>query len=303
MISVVFALLPVFLVIALGHLLKRIAFLPEEGWAGFDRINYFVFFPALIIHAVATADFTGDTVLRVGGVLFAAVIVVAGLLVLVRPLLTMSLMSFSSLFQNCIRWNGFVALASALTLLGPEGLTLVAIAIAVIVPTVNVLSVMVLTHGAGTGSSARQLLRTLVRNPLIIGCLIGISLNVTGIGLPGPTEGVGAILGRAALALGLLSVGAGIDLGRARSDLWSLTAGTFIKLIAMPALVLGLALLAGLEGLELSAVMLVASVPTATSGYVLARQLGGDAPLMAGFVTATSLGAMVTMPLWLAIVR
>ena len=127
MVPVLFALLPVFAAIALGHVLKRLNFLSDEGWAAFDRMNYYVFFPALIIHAIATADLSGEMVMRVGAVLLGGVFTVAAALALARPILTISSASFSSLFQCCIRWNGFVALASALTLLGPEGVSLVAI--------------------------------------------------------------------------------------------------------------------------------------------------------------------------------
>ncbi len=302
MVPVLFALLPVFVAIALGNVLKRIRFLSDEGWAAFDRMNYYVFFPALIIHAIAIADFSGEMVLRMGGVLLAAVFVIAGGLIFARPALSISAASFTSLFQCSIRWNGFVALAAAFTLFGPEGLSLVAIGVAVMVPTANILSVIVLTRSVGSSAGLRQLLRLLATNPLIIGCAVGTLLNLTGIGLPGPSEDFALLLGRGALALGLLSVGAGLNLGHVRSAGWTVTSGTVIKLVVKPALVLGFATLIGLEGLPLSIVMLIATVPTATSGYVLARQLGGDAPLMAGLVTSTSLAAMLTMPLWLAFV-
>lgn len=300
MLAVIFALAPVFAAIALGHGLKRLNFLPEEHWAAFDRMNYFVFFPALLIRAVGTADFSGEMVMRVGGVLLATVFVMAGALILSRRFLPISGAAFSSLFQCSVRWNGFVALASALTLLGPEGLAIVAIGIAVMVPTVNIMSVLVLTHGSA--ATPMRLARLLATNPLIIGCAVGILLNVTGIGLPGPTDDFARLLGNGALALGLLSVGAGLNFAAVSKAGWVVTAGTVLKLLVKPALAFGFASWMGLEGVTLSAVMLIASVPTATSGYVLARQLGGDAPLMAAFVTATSLAAMVTMPLWLALV-
>lgn len=302
MIPVIFALVPVFAAIALGNLLRRLKFLPDEGWAAFDRMNYYVFFPALIIHAIGTAQFEGETVLRMGGVLLAAIAVVAGGLLFFRPTLRIGAPAFTSLFQCSIRWNGFVALAASLTLFGPEGLSLVAIGMAVVVPTVNVLSVLVLTHSSGTLTSVRRIGRLLGTNPLIIACAVGLILNITGIGLPGPTADFAQILGRGALALGLLSVGAGLDLSLARSAGGTVALGTGLKLLVMPALVFTFALLIGLEGLPLQVVMLIATVPTATSGYVLARQLGGDAPLMAGLVTSTSLVAILTMPLWLALV-
>jgi malonate transporter len=56
----------------------------------------------------------------------------------------------------------------------------------------------------------------LITNPLILACLIGIGLNVSGIGLPWGSAAVLEILARAALPLGLLAVGAGLRLDALR---------------------------------------------------------------------------------------
>jgi predicted permease len=79
-------------------------------------------------------------------------------------------------------------------------------------------------------------------------------------------------------------------------------AATVIKLVLMPALVLGLALLLGLPPISRDVALLFAALPTATSAYILARQLGGDAELMAALITAQTLLAMLTLPLWLGLV-
>ncbi len=298
---IIFALVPVFATIALGHALKRIKFLSDEGWAAFDRMNYYVFFPALIIHAIAQADFSGDLVLRMGAVLLGAVMTVTVLLLILKPFMRISAASFTSVFQCSVRWNGFVGLGTAMILFGAEGVSLVAIGVAVVVPTVNILSVVVLTRSAGTAQGFTQLLRLLWTNPLILGCVAGIFLNISGIGLPGPVAGFADLLGAAALALGLLSVGAGMDLSQFRHMGWTMAFATVVSLLVMPAVVFFYALGLGLTGMPLVALILIGSVPTASSGYVLARQLGGDAPLMAGLVTSTSVFAMITMPFWLTL--
>jgi predicted permease len=109
------------------------------------------------------------------------------------------------------------------------------------------------------------------------------------------------ITGRAALAAGLLVVGAGLDIrslarpGRAHS------AAILLKLVAAPILVASLARLFGVSGLDVSIAVVAASVPTASGAYVLARQLGGNAPLMAEILTLQTLLALVTMPVMMAL--
>src|SRR5258705_10767500 len=103
-------------------------------------------------------------------------------------------------------------------------------------------------------------------------------------------------LGPSSLAVGLLIVGAGL---RPR-ELVHLRAATLItcalKLIVMPAIAIGLARAAGLSGANLT-VACCASVPAASNAYILARQMGGDAPLMAQILTVETVLAIVTIPI------
>jgi predicted permease len=105
------------------------------------------------------------------------------------------------------------------------------------------------------------------------------------------------ILGQATLALGLLTVGAGLRPAHALDRLGLVTLTTAAHLLLRPALGVTLALLLGLRGAPVEVVALAGAVPTATSSYILARLLGGDADLMAALVTATTVAALVTLPL------
>ena len=131
--------------------------------------------------------------------------------------------------------------------------------------------------------------------------LAGIAINLAGIPLPKVIVVFGEILGRASLALGLLLVGAGLLLG----EVFKLDARVYVtaalKLFVMPMIAIGIAVALGLSGVALSVVAIASSVPSAPSGYVLARQLGGDAPLLARILTFETLLALATIPLALAV--
>ena len=108
-------------------------------------------------------------------------------------------------------------------------------------------------------------------------------------------------LGRSSLAIGLLVTGAGLQLeGLFRP---SLAAGVavFLKLVLMPVIAIALALRFGLTGANLAVVTICATVPTASSAYVLARLMGGDAPLLAQIITLQTILAAVTMPIAIAL--
>ncbi|MFO1039201.1 MAG: AEC family transporter [Geminicoccaceae bacterium] len=276
--------------------------LNAEQWSGIDRLVYYVLFPALIVVELATADLGLLPVAAFGGTLLVAQFVMAGLAVVLRYVQPMSGPAYTSVLQTLVRWNTYVALGLAPDALGPGGLQLVTLAVVVMVPTANLLSIFALArHGGRVPAGWAPIVRSVVTNPLILACLLGIVLDLSGIGLPRLLHDPMAILGRATLALGLLTVGAGLHLG----SLWrrpALLATTVVlALLIRPALALGLGNLAGLDAMPLAAAVLCCGVPTSTQSYILARLLGGDAQFMAALVTATTLGALITLPLFLSL--
>ncbi len=294
------ALGPLSLLILLGAVLGRLRQPGGEFWPQLERLIYFLLFPAMLISTLATADVSQVPVGRVAAVLLGAMGLFGILLWTLRGWLALDSPAFTSAFQGALRFNTYVGVAGAAALHGAPGATVAAVAVALMVPMVNVMCVasFIAAGTLGAGSLGRSL-AALTRNPLILGCLIGIGLNLSGIGLPGWSGDTVELLGRAALPLGLVAVGVALRpaaLLRLDRGVW---VTNLIKLGLMPALVLLLALALGLDPVSRDVALLFAALPTATSAYILARQLGGDAELMAALITAQTLLAMATLPLWL----
>src|SRR5918995_1277293 len=152
MASVIDSVLPVFLLIATGWLARVSGLVEGAHWTGIEKVTYFIFFPAIIIHTLARADLASVPVLGVGGALVSAILLIAVLLLVARPFLERRIgldgPSFTSLFQGSTRWNTFIALAMATTLFGGRGITLMAVAIAAMVPLLNTLAFYVLVRYA-----------------------------------------------------------------------------------------------------------------------------------------------------------
>lgn len=304
MAAVIGALIPIFALIVLGKLFQRLNFPGAAFWPALERLTYFVLFPGLLFHSLAAADFTGAPVGRLVVVLGGMMLVMAAALAVARPLVASNGPAFTSVFQGAVRWNSFVALGAIASLQGPQGLSLVALAIAIMVPLANILSVTALLRWGGereTPAGARLILNQLIRNPLIMACAAGIAVQLLGLKLPAPLLSIADMLGEASLALGLFAVGASLDLEVARGEARAVAISTTLKLIAMPLMAAGLCAALGVTGDARAAALVCAAVPGAASAYILARQLGGDAPLMAGITTAQTLAAMLTMPLMLGL--
>ena len=141
-----------------------------------------------------------------------------------------------------------------------------------------------------------SLLRDVAKNPLLMACVLGSLFNVLGIGVPPIIGPFLEVLGRAALPIGLLAVGAGLDLSAARRAGFPVGVSSVGKLVLSPAIAAGLCLMLGLPDIELAAVVLYAALPCSASAYVLARLMGGDAQMMASIITVHTLLAIITMP-------
>jgi predicted permease len=195
-----------------------------------------------------------------------------------------------------------VAFGVASHLFGETGLALASVAMVAIVPLVNVFSVAVLAHYASPAKrSAGSIAMTVVRNPLIWACAIGLLINIAHIPLPKTWHEVADALGRSSLAIGLLVTGAGLHLQGIFRPSPAASIGVFLKLVLMPVLAVALALCFGLSDSNLAIVTACAAVPTSSSAYVLARQMGGDAPLLAQIITLQTILAAITMPIAIAL--
>lgn len=295
--AMVMAVVPIALLIGLGHALKRGALLSDTFWPAAERLSYVVLLPALFVHSIATADLDGVPLARLAGALVASTLAVALLLVLTQRVRPLPGPAFTSVFQGGIRFNNYVGVTAASALFGPSALGLAAVANAAVVPTVNVLVVLAFARHGSAKPTPTGLLRNLAFNPLILGCAGGMALNISGLGLPPGLEGAVRALGQASMPLGLLCVGAAVDwkvVGRAPG----LTLGSSAVKFALLPLATALACLAfGLDGEVAMVAILFQALPTASSAYVMARQLGGDAPLMAAIVAMQTVLALLALPL------
>ena len=295
------ALLPVILIVALGRFLGWRKVITEEGWRGIERLAYVLLLPALIIRALARAPFESAP-WKLALILIAAQCLLGAFGLLARAWPGITRPEVGSIIQSNVRWNTFIGLSIASALFGDEGLALTSIAAAAMIPAANILSVMALTaHAERTDLPKRNPVAELIRNPLIIGCVIGGAIAASGYTLPVEIDLTIDLLGRGAIALGLLSAGAGVNIAAlGRAGVKTLT-WTLVRLLGLPAIAIGLALALGLTGLPLAIAVICAATPTATSCYILARQLGGNAPLAANLIAMETVLSIITMPvIWFA---
>jgi malonate transporter len=300
------SLLPVIIVIAVGLFLREFKIVSKENWLGIELLSYWLLFPILVMFSLLKMDLSKVSLGSITKSYLLAVLVQLVIIWMLRkPLrefLGVNGRSFSTIFQTSTRWNAFMALAIANNFAGDQGLAIVALIMAVTLPVLNVVNIVVLTLCCSDTKPtiAATVINTL-KVPIIWGALFGLSLNLAQVPIYEPLIVSFDIIGRAGLGVGLLTIGAGLHLKAMVRPKITVLVGFTAKLILFPLLVFISCLVFQVSGLALQISIISASVATAMNGYVLARQMGGDADLYATTASLQVVGSMFSIPmmLWL----
>ncbi|HEX4842277.1 MAG TPA: AEC family transporter [Limnobacter sp.] len=290
-------LFPDFAIIALGYLLKRF-WLAPAAWVTIEKLVYHVLFPCLLFFSVVSSqvDFESVGSFALGGPAIIAMAFVLGWLG--KPLSHMGRVDFASGLQTAYRFNSYIGLALVSRMGGQSAVANLAILLALGVPLCNVLAVGSMSKG---GRAAALL--EIIKNPLIIGTSLGVACKVWGIGIPEPALLTLERLAQAAVSLGLLAVGAGLVFSGLKGhwvvSLWWL----IIKLLISPALAVAYAHWVNLPPQQALVLLIFSAIPSASSAYILASRMGGNATLVACLISLSTVGAALTLPLVFAVAQ
>jgi len=293
-------LLPIFLLILLGYFFKQIKFPDENFWKHLDKFNYFVLFPALLFYKLSSAniknivsfDFIITTVI--------ALIVVSILVIFVNKILKFENSAFTSIYQGAIRFNTYVFLALTDALLSAEGFVMGLLLMTFIIPFINVLCISIFTTYVPKNKiTVISFIKSIITNPLIVACILGGIFSVFGLSFPILIDNTLSILTSAALPLGLLSVGVGLHLSAIKETKMAVVVSTVGKLLVFPMIMYLICLVFGIEDETMILLVLFAAMPTASSAYVLARELGGDLKLMSSIISIQVILSIFTISIFI----
>jgi predicted permease len=297
--------LPVFLVLGLGAVLRRRGLLRDDARDALSGLVFYVAAPALLLYSTAATPLGEAVDPRL--LLYLAALTVTVALVAYLSCARCRPSRRGVIAQGFHRANMvFMGLPVLSNAYGEEAVGQVAVTVAAMVILYNFLAVLLLTlpHRQHSAGSARIWLSTtgrVVRNPLILGCGVGILLSALHVTLPLSVERALTLVGRSAMPLALLVLGADLDFRRLRDDLSPTLLIAVGKLVVYPGLVwLGLRAL-GYEGMQLAAPVLILAAPTAVVSHVMAREMGGDTRLAGAIVVGTTAFSLLTFLGWLAL--
>lgn len=285
-------LLPDFLLIACGFVICRFTPLNRPVWDGAERLVYYVLFPALLFSAILRYPLSLGAMLPLAGSGLAVVLCGITLALSLGRWPGVDARLHASGAQIAFRFNSYVALALAERLAGTQGVAWTALLVSLCVPLCNVAAVWPLARHGGHGYR-----RELARNPLILSTGAGLLCNLLGVRLPDLAAGTLGRIGAAAVPIGLMAVGAGLQLGALREGPRLAAALLTIRHAVLPMVAIALVIALALPPAQQAIVVAFAAMPTASSAYVLAARMGGHGGYVAGLVTLSTLIGMVALPL------
>ncbi|MDM1545828.1 AEC family transporter [Ignatzschineria indica] len=304
MFATLLSVIPIFGLVMTGFIAKR--FLPSHDlWKGIEALVYYLFFPILLILEISKANFSEPGLIEALLATFFATLLIALLLFPIKQLFKIENRLFTSIFQGGTRYNSYVFLALSQSLFGSPGIIIAGVFMAYMIITINILCISVLNLYGSNQSGKKSLggiLLALLKNPLIIGVLIGIAANLLQIELSGPFKQWMLYLGNSATPLSLMSVGAGLIIMMDAGKMKAITFAIALKLLLMPAITIFLLKMLGVEGITAGIALLFATMPSAGNAYILSRQMGGDSDAMASIITWSTLLSIITIPLIMSVV-
>ena len=292
--NIIIALFPLVALIAMGYIFKRTQFLSDEFWRGAEKLNYLILFPVLLFNNLAYVKFEGLTLTQVLLALVIIIIISSLTLWIARAFSHIPVARFGVYVQSHIRFNTYIGLSIMSLLFGAQGMQMFAMMIALAIPLVNVISVLAFSQGQGL--KPRQILFSVIKNPLILGCVVGIIFNLLQLSLFSGLEQLLKFLANMSLPLGLISVGAALQFAQLKHDYMRLLLNTLGRLIGVPCLAYLICFMLNLNDFETVILVVFCSLPTASAAYILTRYFNGDSQLMAGVISLQTLCFAFTFP-------
>jgi malonate transporter and related proteins len=296
---------PIFCIIALGILFKRIGWVTDEFARIGSDLVFKVSLPCLLLVKIVQTDFSHS--IPVGLVLYAMIATVSIFLLLDRfiaPRLRESL-DRGVFVQGAFRSNmGIIGLAYCLSAFGEGVVAKASIYLALLTILFNILAVITLTRhqGAGDQRDFGKIVLNIVKNPLILSICAAMLISMSKIPVSDILLDTGGYFARMALPLALLCAGASIRLHEFQTSkplYWAVSG----KLLFVPLLITTGGILFGLRGESLGVLYLMCASPTAAASYPMAQAMGTNHHLAAAIIASTSLGSLLSITLGIFLLR
>ncbi len=295
------ATFPIFLLMITGYIFNKKGIISDAFASSMNTFVFKISLPVLLFRQLATTDFihSWDTKF----VLFC----------FITTLLSIVIVSIIAQFIDCDKGEFIQAsYRSSAALLGIAYITniygeatMAPLMIIGAVPLYNAMAVVVLSISKKELSPAlmKKTLIGIIKNPIIIGIVLGFLYSLSGLPFSSLMDTYFGYLAQTSTPLGLLAMGASINIEAMKGELKPSLVASFMKLIGLECLFLPLAIFLGFRNEQLVAICVMLGSATTVSSYVMSRNMGHDGVLTSNTVLITTLCASFTLTLYIFILK
>ena len=298
------AILPLFAFMMLGFWIKKRDLLSDSATKQINILVFRFFLPVMCAETIYKANLREDVELLPILMVTFGIIGVFLISWLIVPRFIKDKTQIPVMIQGIYKSNyAILGIPIAISIYGAENIGVVSVIAVILVPLNNALSAFIFERYTGKATSGSKLVLNIIRNPLVLGSLAGLILNLTGIVIPDwILSGIFSKLGAMATPLSMIALGASFVFSQIRTYRRPLFWACLAKLVFVPALIIPLSIILGARGAGLVGITIYAASPNAVNSYSTAVAMGGDADLANEIVVMTSLLSMVTMFGWFVLI-
>ena len=300
------ATVPVFLMMVLGLIFKKIGWIDDVFAAKMNKFVFTVPLPVLVFSDLATVDFS-----QVWDVKFVLFCFVVTLLSIAVSALISFLWKDRSIQGEFIQASyrssaALLGIAFIQNIYGTSGMA--PLMIIGSVPLYNIMAVVVLAvfrpeREEITADFVKKTAKNIVTNPIILGIAAGLLWSVLRIPKPVILQKTVQNIAVLATPLGLIAMGASFEAKSAAKNIRPSIAAAAIKLVGLAAVFLPIAVILGFRQEKLVAILVMLGSATTVSSFIMAKNMGHEGTLTANTVMLTTCGSAFTLTFWLYLMK
>ncbi len=293
------SIFPIFALLLLGSFLKHYNITNETFLKTSDKLVYFIFFPVMLFWKIGSSTSDNGASVHLCAASILAVLIVYLLSLAAIRLFNISSFQAGTFSQACYRFNTYIGMAIVMNTLGESGIRSFGILIGFAIPIINVLAVSTLIWHSGKkgsiGQNTRYLLKALISNPLILGCMAGLFFSKFQFSFPVFIDNTFALMTAVTMPLALISIGGSLTITGLKLNSKVSFIASLLKGLILPAIGFFLLKAFSVTGIPFKAGMIFFTLPTSTAIYVLSAQLNSDTQLASAIIMLSTILSIVSM--------
>ncbi len=288
---------PILIYVTIGYILKCIKLYDEKGIKAVNDLVFKLFLPFMLFYSIYTTNVEEILNPRLIAYVITSILILFVILMITIPRFIKDNSKCGVFIQGVFRSNfALLGMPVTISLMGEENSGLTSLAIAFVVPLYNILAVICLERFRKNNVNIKNILKGIVKNPLIIASLTGTIFLIMKIHIPELINNVIRDLSRVATPLALIGLGSSFTFVSVRGNLKKLIAILGLKLIIVPAVAISIgAYIFGFKDASIVTMISLFASPTAVSSFTMAQSMGGDSDLAAQTVVFTSIFSIITI--------